>query len=66
MPLDVIKVRLQLQEKKVYKNSFDALVNITKKEGFKALFHGISPACVRQATYGKLKKKIHTRFIRNL
>eukprot|EP01080_Neovahlkampfia_damariscottae_P006562 gene6562-10725_t len=62
MPLDVIKVRLQLQEKKIYKHSLDALITITRKEGFLALFHGVSPACIRQATYGTCKFGIYGLF----
>jgi hypothetical protein len=52
MPLDTIKVRLQIQEKKIYLNTLDAFLKISKNEGFKALYNGSSPACIRQLTYG--------------
>lgn len=63
MPFDVVKVRLQLQGKeKVYRHTVDALYKIQKKEGFRSLFLGLSPACLRQITYGTLRFGFYGQF----
>ena len=58
-PIDVVKVRLQLQgelgAKRIYSGSFDAALKIFQTEGITALWKGISPALLRQATYGSLR-----------
>ncbi|XP_076657262.1 uncoupling protein Bmcp mitochondrial [Halictus rubicundus] len=62
-PLDTTKTRLQVQGQKLdkryshlkYSGMTDALVQISKQEGFKALYSGISSAILRQATYGTIK-----------
>ncbi|XP_066593633.1 mitochondrial uncoupling protein Bmcp isoform X3 [Prorops nasuta] len=62
-PLDTTKTRLQVQGQKFdhkhahlrYSGMTDALLQISKQEGFKALYSGISSAIVRQATYGTIK-----------
>ncbi|XP_078034894.1 uncoupling protein Bmcp mitochondrial [Augochlora pura] len=62
-PLDTTKTRLQVQGQKFdkryahlkYSGMTDALVQISKQEGFKALYSGISSAILRQATYGTIK-----------
>ncbi|KZC06440.1 PREDICTED: kidney mitochondrial carrier protein 1 [Dufourea novaeangliae] len=62
-PLDTTKTRLQIQGQKLdkrhahlkYSGMTDALVQISKQEGFKALYSGISSAILRQATYGTIK-----------
>ncbi|XP_033328046.1 uncoupling protein Bmcp mitochondrial [Megalopta genalis] len=62
-PLDTTKTRLQIQGQKFdkryahlkYSGMTDALVQISKEEGFKALYSGISSAILRQATYGTIK-----------
>ena len=62
-PIDTTKIRLQVQGQVAnknllelkYKGMFHALVRISKEEGFTALFNGIKPALLRQATYGTLK-----------
>ncbi|XP_032236924.1 kidney mitochondrial carrier protein 1 isoform X2 [Nematostella vectensis] len=38
---------------------FHAFFRITKEEGIRALFNGVSPALLRQATYGSLKLGIY-------
>ncbi|XP_011506134.1 PREDICTED: kidney mitochondrial carrier protein 1 isoform X2 [Ceratosolen solmsi marchali] len=62
-PLDTTKTRLQIQGQKhdkkysklKYSGMIDALAKITKQEGFKGLYSGISSAILRQATYGTIK-----------
>jgi len=62
-PLDTTKTRLQVQGQKFdkkyaslrYSGMTDALVQISKQEGFKSLYCGISSAILRQATYGTIK-----------
>ncbi|XP_076283562.1 uncoupling protein Bmcp mitochondrial [Lasioglossum baleicum] len=62
-PLDTTKTRLQVQGQKLdkkyahlkYSGMTDALVQISKQEGFRALYSGISSAILRQATYGTIK-----------
>jgi solute carrier family 25 oxoglutarate transporter 11 len=54
-PLDLIKNRMQLSgvggAKKEYKTSFHAFRGILQKEGFFALYNGLSAGLLRQATY---------------
>ncbi|KAL1139932.1 hypothetical protein AAG570_006909 [Ranatra chinensis] len=54
-PLDLIKNRMQLSGvgggKKEYKTSFHAAKGIIQKEGFFALYNGLSAGLLRQATY---------------
>ncbi|XP_054010505.1 mitochondrial uncoupling protein Bmcp [Hylaeus anthracinus] len=62
-PLDTTKTRLQVQGQKLdkrhsnlrYSGMTDALLQISKQEGFKGLYSGISSAILRQATYGTIK-----------
>ncbi|CAD1472006.1 unnamed protein product, partial [Heterotrigona itama] len=62
-PLDTTKTRLQIQGQKLdqkyahlkYSGMIDALLQISRQEGFKALYSGISSAILRQATYGTIK-----------
>eukprot|EP00929_Paragymnodinium_shiwhaense_P035617 TRINITY_DN19201_c0_g1_i1.p1 TRINITY_DN19201_c0_g1~~TRINITY_DN19201_c0_g1_i1.p1 ORF type:complete len:361 (-),score=47.66 TRINITY_DN19201_c0_g1_i1:321-1349(-) len=59
IPLDVLKVRMQLQgqggHEPLYKNSLDAVVKITKAEGPLAWTKGLAPAVYRQLSYGSLR-----------
>jgi len=62
-PIDTTKTRLQLQgqvidvkQKEIrYRGMLHAFVRIAKEDGLKALFNGVAPALLRQATYGSLK-----------
>lgn len=62
-PIDTTKTRLQVQGQVVsksltelkYRGMLHAMLRITKEEGLTALFNGIKPALLRQATYGTLK-----------
>lgn len=62
-PIDTTKTRLQIQGQTIddryaklqYRGMTDALVKISKQEGFSALYSGIWPAVLRQATYGTIK-----------
>ena len=54
VPIDVVKVRLQLGAG-VYKSSWDALVRTVRAEGVPALWKGVQPALLRQATYGSAR-----------
>lgn len=51
MPIDVVKVRLQMQGAdgtRQYSGIFDAAVQTARKEGVGALWKGLPPAIVRQ------------------
>jgi len=55
IPLDVLKVRMQLQGEqgqKMYRNTFQAVVDIARLEGIGAFLKGLKPALLRQGTYG--------------
>uniref|UniRef100_A0AAY5KRQ9 Solute carrier family 25 member 14 n=1 Tax=Esox lucius TaxID=8010 RepID=A0AAY5KRQ9_ESOLU len=59
-PIDLTKTRLQVQGQSQYmevryRGMFHALFRIGKEEGIKALYSGISPALLRQASYGTIK-----------
>jgi len=62
-PIDTIKTRLQLQGQTLdsqfkqikYRGMIDAFYQIYKQEGFLSLYSGISPALIRQSTYGSIK-----------
>lgn len=62
-PLDTTKTRLQVQGQKKdascrqskYRGMTHALLRIAKEEGVRALYGGIAPALLRQASYGTLK-----------
>ncbi|CAM4370638.1 unnamed protein product [Lepidochelys olivacea] len=62
-PIDLTKTRLQVQGqtndakfKEIrYRGMVHALVRIWKEEGLKALYSGIAPAMLRQASYGTIK-----------
>lgn len=54
-PLDLIKTRLQISGQgggaKEYSGALDAIAKIVKREGFRALYKGLSAGLLRQATY---------------
>jgi len=54
-PIDLIKTRMQLSgelgAKAEYKNSFEAMLGIVKKEGVRNMYKGLSAGLLRQATY---------------
>ncbi|XP_007666838.1 kidney mitochondrial carrier protein 1 [Ornithorhynchus anatinus] len=62
-PIDLTKTRLQVQGqvndanfKEIrYRGMMHALVRICREEGLKALYSGIAPAMLRQASYGTIK-----------
>ncbi|KAI5743005.1 hypothetical protein M8J77_013532 [Diaphorina citri] len=62
-PIDTAKTRLQVQGQQLdqqyaklkYRGMTDVLLQISRKDGFWALYSGISPAVIRQATYGTIK-----------
>uniref|UniRef100_G3QCC6 Uncharacterized protein n=1 Tax=Gasterosteus aculeatus aculeatus TaxID=481459 RepID=G3QCC6_GASAC len=59
-PIDLTKTRLQVQgqcqyTEVRYRGMFHALFKIGKEEGIRALYSGISPALLRQASYGTIK-----------
>ncbi|XP_017473705.1 PREDICTED: kidney mitochondrial carrier protein 1 [Rhagoletis zephyria] len=62
-PIDTTKTRLQIQGQKIdqtfsqlrYRGMTDAFIKISQEEGLKALYSGIWPAVLRQATYGTIK-----------
>jgi len=62
-PLDTAKTRLQLQGQVLdtrwsevkYRGTVGTLVAISRQEGLGRLYQGLSPALLRQATYGTIK-----------
>lgn len=54
-PLDLIKTRLQISGQggtaKEFTGAFDAIGKIVKREGFRALYKGLTAGLLRQATY---------------
>ncbi|XP_064638915.1 kidney mitochondrial carrier protein 1-like isoform X2 [Lineus longissimus] len=62
-PVDTTKTRLQIQGQKLdhansnirYRGMLHAMFRIGREEGFRALYSGISPALLRQSTYGTIK-----------
>lgn len=67
-PIDTTKTRLQIQGArsdggqivaKRYKGMIHALLKISSEEGVRALYFGIAPAVLRQATYGTIKFGIY-------
>ncbi|XP_014678335.1 PREDICTED: kidney mitochondrial carrier protein 1-like [Priapulus caudatus] len=66
-PIDTSKTRLQIQGQHIdtkltklkYRGMLHAMYRISKEEGFRALYSGVSPALLRQATYGTIKIGIY-------
>eukprot|EP01135_Chromosphaera_perkinsii_P002443 Nk52_evm49s223 gene=Nk52_evmTU49s223 len=64
-PIDTSKTRLQIQgqggnlAQLKYRGMFHAIYLIGKEEGARALFNGIAPSLMRQATYGTIKIGIY-------
>ncbi|XP_015207259.1 brain mitochondrial carrier protein 1 isoform X2 [Lepisosteus oculatus] len=59
-PIDLTKTRLQVQGQSHYpevryRGMFHALLRIGREEGVRTLYSGISPALLRQASYGTIK-----------
>ncbi|KAJ2944424.1 hypothetical protein O0L34_g3759 [Tuta absoluta] len=62
-PIDTTKTRLQVQGQRIdprhvelrYSGMVDCFVKTSQEEGVKALYCGIWPAVLRQATYGTIK-----------
>jgi solute carrier family 25 protein 14/30 len=62
-PIDTTKTRLQVQgqqrdvfcQQSRYRGMTHALMHIAREEGVRALYGGIAPALLRQASYGTLK-----------
>jgi len=58
MPVDVVKTRLQLDgagSTRLYSGSVDCARKLLRAEGARALFKGLSPALLRQSTYGSIR-----------
>eukprot|EP00927_Polykrikos_kofoidii_P060449 TRINITY_DN5542_c0_g1_i2.p1 TRINITY_DN5542_c0_g1~~TRINITY_DN5542_c0_g1_i2.p1 ORF type:complete len:393 (+),score=51.33 TRINITY_DN5542_c0_g1_i2:171-1181(+) len=58
IPLDVVKVRMQLQGEgghRQYRSALDAVVKIARREGPLAFTKGLAPAVLRQLSYGSLR-----------
>lgn len=66
-PIDTTKTRLQIQGQIIdarlselrYRGMTHAMLRIFREEGLSALYSGISPAILRQATYGTIKIGIY-------
>jgi len=58
MPVDVVKTRLQMDgaaSVRLYRGSLDCAMQSVRAEGLTALWTGLSPALLRQSTYGSLR-----------
>lgn len=58
IPVDVVKTRLQMDgagKVKAYSGSFNCVSQLVRGEGPSALFKGLSPALLRQSTYGSMR-----------
>jgi hypothetical protein len=63
MPVDVVKTRLQMDGaggQKLYRGTFHCARALVSSEGLSALFKGLSPALVRQASYGSLRYGLYS------
>ena len=57
-PIDVVgttQISGELGTKKVYGGVFDAVKQMSRQEGVRALWKGLSPALIRQMTYGSAR-----------
>jgi len=66
-PIDTVKVRLQKEgeggeSKKIYKNIFRGALVISKEEGINALYKGLGPSLMREATYSSLRLGLYEPF----
>lgn len=63
LPIDTIKIRLQLSgemgAQRAYHGLLDALVRVPREEGPTALWKGLSPAMLRQATYSSARVAVY-------
>lgn len=61
------QVRLQVQSSgpRLYNGMFDCILKVSRQEGPKALYKGMSPALLRQASYSSIRMGIYEP-IRNL
>lgn len=50
-PLEFVRARLTLQKTKIYNGIWDCMVQVTKKEGFFALYRGLWPSILGVAPY---------------
>eukprot|EP00927_Polykrikos_kofoidii_P060450 TRINITY_DN5542_c0_g2_i1.p1 TRINITY_DN5542_c0_g2~~TRINITY_DN5542_c0_g2_i1.p1 ORF type:complete len:337 (+),score=42.67 TRINITY_DN5542_c0_g2_i1:173-1183(+) len=58
IPLDVVKVRMQLQGEgghRQYRSTLDAALKIARREGPLAFTKGLAPTVLRQLSYGSLR-----------
>eukprot|EP00419_Tripos_fusus_P008377 CAMPEP_0172674520 /NCGR_PEP_ID=MMETSP1074-20121228/12778_1 /TAXON_ID=2916 /ORGANISM="Ceratium fusus, Strain PA161109" /LENGTH=277 /DNA_ID=CAMNT_0013491931 /DNA_START=205 /DNA_END=1038 /DNA_ORIENTATION=+ len=63
MPVDVVKTRLQMDgaaSVRLYKSSLDCAIQLLRAEGVTSLFKGLSPALLRQSTYGSLRYGLYS------
>ncbi|XP_065841051.1 kidney mitochondrial carrier protein 1-like [Oscarella lobularis] len=73
-PIDTTKTRLMIQGQVAevahtqlkYRGMLHAIVTISKEESVKALYSGIAPALLRQASYGTIKLGCYHAFKRSL
>lgn len=73
-PIDLTKTRLQVQGQVIdaahtqlkYRGMLHAFLTIAREEGVRALYSGIAPALLRQATYGTIKLGCYNIFKRTM
>lgn len=62
-PLDLVKNRMQVSGtsgKREFRSSWHAASTVIRKEGFLALYNGLSASLLRQATYTTTRLGIYT------
>eukprot|EP00929_Paragymnodinium_shiwhaense_P079816 TRINITY_DN41605_c0_g1_i1.p1 TRINITY_DN41605_c0_g1~~TRINITY_DN41605_c0_g1_i1.p1 ORF type:complete len:302 (+),score=71.55 TRINITY_DN41605_c0_g1_i1:61-966(+) len=58
LPVDVVKTRLQMdgaRQQRLYSGSMNCAAQLLRSEGPSAFFKGLTPALLRQSTYGSLR-----------
>lgn len=60
-PLDLVKTRMQVADKKEYRSAIHCLQRVVSEEGFFALYKGVDAALLRQATYTTTRLGIYTK-----
>lgn len=66
LPIDIAKVRLQVQTNNKYSGMFNCIRTMVKEEGTGSLWKGISPALLRQVSYSALTMILYEKMYANL
>ena len=66
LPIDIAKVRLQVQRNNKYTGMFHCIRTMVKEEGAASLWKGIAPALLRQVSYSALTMVLYENMYANL